>query len=322
MNSNSRCPTSPNSKQRLGCTFPRRKSCCASRSRIRPSRTKAAWRRAAQPAAGISRRRGAAARCCRSSFMKNFPTSDEGPLTKSRAKLVNRNTLAEHGRALGPRRAFDFEPRRGKRTAGANAPSALADAFEALLGAIFLDGGFDAAREFILREFAGDFAALAHVCRASKIRRANCRNCCRRVRRPRRNIKSFPPPGRTMTAILSAPCCTTARNWRAARGKSKKAAESDAALAALKKLRETEGASAKSEAPNTPKTRTPIRNPNWFFRRSGKVRVTPRANLLIRISSFGFLKPNSEVGGARPPPGVAGRAPRPASLRANVCKSP
>ena len=41
-------------------------------------------------------------------------------------------------------------------------------------------------------------------------------------------------------------------------GKSKKAAESEAALAALKKLRETEGASAKSEAPKNPK---PVLNP-------------------------------------------------------------
>ena len=40
---------------------------------------------------------------------------------------------------------------------GRERPSALADTFEALLGAIFLDGGFDAAREFILREFSAAF---------------------------------------------------------------------------------------------------------------------------------------------------------------------
>ena len=40
-------------------------------------------------------------------------------------------------------------------TGGLERPSALADAFESLLGAIFLDGGFAAAEAFVLREFAG-----------------------------------------------------------------------------------------------------------------------------------------------------------------------
>ena len=44
---------------------------------------------------------------------------------------------------------------------GRERASTLADAFEAVLGAIFLDGGFDAAREFVLREFHKPISGLA-----------------------------------------------------------------------------------------------------------------------------------------------------------------
>src|SRR5258706_5031863 len=83
---------------------------------------------------------------------EKFPAFDEGPLTKARAKLVNRRALAVHGRALGLGEHLIVS--RGEELhGGRERPSALADAYEALVGAIFLDGGFEVAREFILREF-------------------------------------------------------------------------------------------------------------------------------------------------------------------------
>ncbi len=91
---------------------------------------------------------------------EQFPGFDEGPLTKARAKLVNRKTLAERARALGLGAHLILS--RGEETSGGRErASALADAYEALLGAIFLDGGYAAAREFILREFAGAFGELS-----------------------------------------------------------------------------------------------------------------------------------------------------------------
>ena len=90
---------------------------------------------------------------------EKFPGVDEGALTKSRAKLVNASSLAAHGRALGLG-AHLVLSRGEENTGGRERSSALADAFEALLGAIFLDGGFAAAREFILREFAADIGEL------------------------------------------------------------------------------------------------------------------------------------------------------------------
>ena len=91
---------------------------------------------------------------------EKFPDFDEGPLTKARAKLVNRRALAIHGRALGL--GVELILSRGEEMGGGRErASTLADAFEAVLGAIFLDGGFDAAREFVLREFHKPISGLA-----------------------------------------------------------------------------------------------------------------------------------------------------------------
>jgi ribonuclease III len=88
-----------------------------------------------------------------------FPGVDEGPLTKARAQLVNRRSLAEQGRDLNLGACLVLS--RGEElNGGRGRPSALADAFEALLGAIFLDSGFEAAREVILRQFRTIFGEL------------------------------------------------------------------------------------------------------------------------------------------------------------------
>ena len=166
---------------------------------------------------------------------EQFPGSDEGPLTKARAKLVNRRTLAEHARVLGLGEHLILG--HGEAThGGRERPSALADAFEALLGAIFLDGGFDAAREFILREFSPAFGKL---------------NVLPTIENPKGELQELlqarspeAPEYRTISATgpdhdRVFECIVQHGGVELARGsgKSKKAAESDAALAALKKLR-------------------------------------------------------------------------------------
>ena len=104
---------------------------------------------------------------------------------------------------------------------GRERPSALADTFEALLGAIFMDGGYDAASDFILREFQAAFGELT-VLRSWKTQRASCRNCSRRDPPRPANTASFPPADRTTTASSNAPSITTALNSRAVRAKAKK----------------------------------------------------------------------------------------------------
>jgi len=91
-----------------------------------------------------------------------FPDYGEGPLTKGRATLVNRRMLAEHGRHVGLHEHILLS-RGEENTGGRHRPSAMADAFESLIGAIYLDGGLDAARAFVLSEFAAYLTDLASL---------------------------------------------------------------------------------------------------------------------------------------------------------------
>lgn len=90
---------------------------------------------------------------------RSRPGLSEGDLTRARASLVNRDALASLARELG---LGDYlvlgadERRSGAFQRG----SILADALEAVFGAVFLDGGYACAREAVERVFAQRLAAL------------------------------------------------------------------------------------------------------------------------------------------------------------------
>ena len=84
---------------------------------------------------------------------ERFPQLPEGDLSRLRAALVNQSSLSEValGLGLGDRlRLGEGELKSG----GFRRPSILADSLEALLGAVFLDSGFDAARGAVANIFA------------------------------------------------------------------------------------------------------------------------------------------------------------------------
>ena len=86
------------------------------------------------------------------------PDKSEGVLSKMRAALVNAKVLAEKARGLN----LGDLLRIGKgeeRTGGRDKESILAGAFEALLGAIYRDGGYPAAYRVIKRSFGVDLTA-------------------------------------------------------------------------------------------------------------------------------------------------------------------
>ena len=88
---------------------------------------------------------------------ERFPQMSEGELSRMRSALVNRDMLHRHAAALG----LGASIRLGEgelRSGGAARPSILADALEALFGAIFLDGGFGDAYEAIERLYAAELA--------------------------------------------------------------------------------------------------------------------------------------------------------------------
>jgi ribonuclease III len=88
-------------------------------------------------------------------LLRTWPEADEGRLSRRRAALVNAQTLADKalGIGLGPLLALG---RGEEKTRGREKKSILAGAFEALLGAVFLDAGFAIARDVIARQFGDD----------------------------------------------------------------------------------------------------------------------------------------------------------------------
>ncbi len=87
-------------------------------------------------------------------LFEHFSEAPEGQLTKLRSRLVSREALKTHAAALDLGRFLLMG--RGEEASGGRArTSTLADAFEALIGAIYLDSGLEKARKFILGASAG-----------------------------------------------------------------------------------------------------------------------------------------------------------------------
>ena len=78
----------------------------------------------------------------------NYPDMAEGEMTKLRASIVCEPTLAlcTHEISLG---SYLFLGKGEERTGGRNRDSIVSDAMESVIGAIYLDGGFASAKEFI-----------------------------------------------------------------------------------------------------------------------------------------------------------------------------
>ena len=83
-------------------------------------------------------------------LFQNYPKLPEGDLTKLRASLVCEPTLAICAREIGLGK-YLFLGKGEDQTGGRERKSILSDALEALIGAIYLDGGFEPAKAFVQR---------------------------------------------------------------------------------------------------------------------------------------------------------------------------
>ncbi len=85
-------------------------------------------------------------------LFRRWTRADEGRLTRARAQLVRESTLAGIARELNLGDLLELGPGELK-TGGFRRDSILADALEAVAGAIFLDAGFEACRNVVLNWF-------------------------------------------------------------------------------------------------------------------------------------------------------------------------
>jgi ribonuclease III len=163
-------------------------------------------------------------------LMQRFPEANEGDLSKVRAALVNATMLAAKATEmeLGPLlRLGRGEERSGGRQKG----SILASAYEAVLGAVFLDAGFLAARELIARLFGPDLdrplkSHLSdHKTRLQEITQKRFRET------PLYKLVRASGPDHDKAFVSEI--TIAGRLYGRGEGKSKKAAEQEAALQAL-----------------------------------------------------------------------------------------
>jgi ribonuclease-3 len=93
-------------------------------------------------------------------LFRHFGNEPEGKLTKLRSRLVSRDILQTHAATLDLGRHL-LLGRGEEASGGRERTSTLADAFEALIGAIYLDSDFEEARKFILTQSRAELESVA-----------------------------------------------------------------------------------------------------------------------------------------------------------------
>jgi ribonuclease-3 len=100
-------------------------------------------------------------------LMRLRPDAPEGELAKLMNQLVNYHACAEAGRAAGLRDALRLDAS-ATRVGARDNDRVLGDACEALIAALYLDGGLEAARRFVLAFWGEGFDNLDHPAKDSK----------------------------------------------------------------------------------------------------------------------------------------------------------
>ncbi|MBI5575734.1 MAG: ribonuclease III [Deltaproteobacteria bacterium] len=95
--------------------------------------------------------------CVAQEMFRRMPDAGEGELSKARAALINNRSLVRVGERIGVPESLRTDPSLREKGGGVTRKM-VADAVEAIAGAIFLDGGFEKACEFILTHFVEDRA--------------------------------------------------------------------------------------------------------------------------------------------------------------------
>ena len=168
-------------------------------------------------------------------LFERFPDSPEGDLTRLRADLVRQETLHELAGELdlGPNLALgDGERKSGGRTR----PSILADAFEAVLAAVYLDGGFDAARRFVRARYDARIGKLDPA-RDGKDAKTRLQEFLQARHCPLPAYRIVEVGGEAHAQSFEVVCeIATPATSTTGRGRSRRLAEQEAAAAALGQL--------------------------------------------------------------------------------------
>jgi len=167
------------------------------------------------------------------------PKASEGELSRLRAQLVNGQALAVLARELELGDELKLGPGELK-SGGFRRDSILADAFEALMAAVYQDGGFDACREVIRGLFADRITALR---RSSKDAKTRLQEWLQAGGWPLPQYELIASHGEDHAKTFDVSCTTSEPMalHTLAHGGSRRQAEQDAAEVVLKQLLENSG---------------------------------------------------------------------------------
>lgn len=93
--------------------------------------------------------------CVAEEIYRTHPGAGEGELSRARSAVINNRNLVRIGERIGIAGVLHTDPSVRKKGGGVTRKM-VADAVEAVAGAIFLDGGFEAAKAFVLAQFRDD----------------------------------------------------------------------------------------------------------------------------------------------------------------------
>lgn len=166
-------------------------------------------------------------------LFQQFPNLSEGQMTRLRSALVSRDALYGMAKELKLGDYLNFG--RGEESGGGRRrPANLAAAMEAVIAAVYLDGGLEAAREFIVRLLTPELEKVVGGISIDYKSRLQEWFQAREGRRPSYHVLAATGPDHAPSFIVEVRIGD--RILGRGKGKSKKAAESEAAAAALNSL--------------------------------------------------------------------------------------
>ena len=162
-----------------------------------------------------------------------FPKLSEGKLTRLRASLVREETLAELAGSLGLGPLVRLGE--GELAASEPRPSILADALEAVLGAVFLDGGYAVARQAVLAMLGRHIDGLDPE-RPAKDAKTQLQEMLQAARKPLPEYRVVGVRGAPHRQSFEVECAIAGGLTARGSGSSRQRAEQEAAAAMLEKL--------------------------------------------------------------------------------------
>jgi len=170
-------------------------------------------------------------------LFREFPAFDEGEKSKTKAALVSTATLARQAERLNLGEHL-LLGRGEEKTGGRRKQALLADGYEALIAAIYLDGGIEHVRAFIVREFAPLFTEVQqHGIAGSQDYKSALQELLQARDQPLPEYRLVGTMGPDHRKLFQVEVVVNGEALAESTGPSKKEAEQDAARAALDKLK-------------------------------------------------------------------------------------